>query len=817
MLFGLGRVFTLRKIVIIGAGIVGCSLADELTERGETDVTVIEQGPMPAPGGSTSHAPGLVQKVTANKTLALMADQTINKLLSVQHEEGPGFYQVGSLEVATTQERLTELHRRVSWLKSYGFEAEVVSPERAAQLHPVLDPTKILGAIYCPTDGLAKAVRAVQGLQRIAESRGAVFKDRHEVIAIESENGKVTGVTTDKGFFPADIVISAAGIWGPKVGRMFGMTKAFQPLAHQLAWTEDIPSLADQTEEITIPIMRHQGADLYYRQKFKGMGIGSYLHRALPVESEEILPFDQAPIMPSQLPFTQPEWEPVMGLSAEIMPELGKAKVTEGMNGMFSFTVDTFPLMGEWKGLKGFWVAEAVWVTHSVGVARATAEWIIDGHPKLPVHECDVNRFEPHQLGPTHIQMRGAQNYIEVYDIIHPLQPMEKPRPIRTTGYYHRHQELGGYFLEASGYERAQWFEANKDLVAKYPTPKRDEWSAKYWSPIVGAEAQYVSENVGIFDITPLKRIEVKGKGALEFLMEQTTGKLDKAPGSVTYCLMLTDQAGILSDITVTRLGENHFVIGANGAVDVARLEMVAPDNVHVSDITSGTVALGLFGPHARKVVQKLTRDDVSHEALGYFKAKQTYLDQVPVTLWRLSYVGESGYEIYTTADFALKLWDTLMDAGKEFGIIAAGRGAYNAMRLEKGYRSYGTDMTSEHNPHEAGLAFAVRKGGGYKGAEAFEALDPTKITRKLVTLIFDNPEQVTLGKEAVFFQGKPIGYTTSANFGHRIGKPLAYAWLPIEASTLGTKVEVQYFDKFYPAVVSEDVQFDAGMTRLKS
>jgi heterotetrameric sarcosine oxidase gamma subunit len=299
--------------------------------------------------------------------------------------------------------------------------------------------------------------------------------------------------------------------------------------------------------------------------------------------------------------------------------------------------------------------------------------------------------------------------------------------------------------------------------------------------------------------------------------MEQTTGKLDKAPGSVTYCLMLTDQAGILSDITVTRLGENHFVIGANGAVDVARLEMVAPDNVHVSDITSGTVALGLFGPHARKVVQKLTRDDVSHEALGYFKAKQTYLDQVPVTLWRLSYVGESGYEIYTTADFALKLWDTLMDAGKEFGIIAAGRGAYNAMRLEKGYRSYGTDMTSEHNPHEAGLAFAVRKGGGYKGAEAFEALDPTKITRKLVTLIFDNPEQVTLGKEAVFFQGKPIGYTTSANFGHRIGKPLAYAWLPIEASTLGTKVEVQYFDKFYPAVVSEDVQFDAGMTRLKS
>ena len=807
----------MTKVVIIGGGIVGCSLADELTERGLTDVTVIEQGPMPAPGGSTSHAPGLVQKVTGNKTLAIMADQTINKLLTVHTEDGPGFYQVGSLEIATTPERLKELHRRTAWIRSYGFEAEVISPERAAELHPVLDPNAILGAIYCPTDGLAKSVRAVAGLQKLAESRGAVFKDRHEVIAIEHEDGKVTGVTTDQGFFPADIVVSCAGIWGPKVGRLFGMTKAFQPLAHQLAWTEDIASLADQTEEVTIPIMRHQGEDLYYRQRFNGMGIGSYLHRPLPVESEEILPFDQAEVMPSQLPFTPPEWEGVMELSGKVMPELKTAKIVDGMNGMFSFTVDTFPLMGEWKGLKGFWVAEAVWVTHSVGVARATAEWIIDGHPSLPVHECDVNRFEPHQLGPNHIAMRGAQNYVEVYDVIHPLQPMEKPRPLRTTGFYHRQQELGGFFLEASGYERPHWYEANKDLVAKYPSPDRDEWTSRYWSPIIGAEAQYVRDNVGLFDITALKRIEVRGKGALEFLMHQTTGKLDKAPGSVTYCLMLTDKAGILSDVTVTRLSENHFVIGANSAVDVARLEMVAPDTVFVKDITAGTVGVGLFGPHARKVVEKLTKQDVSNEAFGYFKAKQLYLDQVPATLWRLSYVGELGYEIYTDADMALKLWDTLMQAGEEFGIIAAGRGAFNSMRLEKGYRSYGTDMTSEHNPHEAGLAFAVRKGGGYKGAEAFEALDAAKITRKLVCVVMDKPEYVLLGKEPVSVGGKPVGYVTSSYFGHSIGKQIAYVWLPIEASTLGTAVEIQYFDQMYSGVVSDDPQFDPAMTRLKS
>ena len=807
----------MKKIVIIGGGIVGCSLADELTERGWTDVTVLEQGPMPAPGGSTSHAPGLVQKVTGNKTLAAMADQTINKLLSIEHEDGPGFYQVGSLEIATTPERLKELHRRTAWLHAYGYEAEVISPERAGELHPVLDPTKILGAIYCPTDGIAKAVRSVQALQRIAESRGAIFKDRTEVISIEQEAGQVTGVMTDQGFFPAEIVVSCAGIWGPKVGRMFGMAKAFQPLAHQLAWTEDIPSLADQTEEITIPIMRHQGEDLYFRQRFNGMGIGSYLHRPLTVESEEILPFDKAEIMPSQMTFTAPEWEPVQDIAGTVLPELKDAKIVEGMNGMFSFTVDTFPLMGEWNGLKGFWVAEAVWVTQSVGVARATAEWIIDGHPKLAVHECDVNRFEPHQLGPNHIKMRGAQNYVEVYDIIHPLQPMEKPRPLRTTGFYHRQQELGGYFLEASGYERPQWYEANKDLVAKYPTPARDEWSARYWSPIIGAEAQYVRENVGLFDITALKRIEVTGKGSMEFLMEQTTGKLDKAPGSVTYCLMLTKDAGILSDVTVTRLAETHFMIGANSAIDVARLKSAAPDTVHIKDVTSGTVGLGLFGPHARKVVEKLTDVDVSNEAFGYFKAKSLYLDQVPATLWRLSYVGELGYEIYTDADMALKLWDTLMEAGKEFGIIPAGRGAFNSMRLEKGYRSYGTDMTSEHNPHEAGLAFSVRKGGGYIGADAFEALDPAAITKKLVCLVFENPEHVVMGKEPVFVNGVPVGYTTSSYFGHSIGKQIAYAWLPIDHTTLGTQVTVKYFDSMYPAAVSDDPQFDPSMSRLRS
>lgn len=807
----------MAKVVIIGAGIVGCALADELTERGWTDVTVLEQGPLWAPGGSTSHAPGLVFQTNGSKTLANFATYTVEKLMSLDLNGEPCFLQVGSIEVATTPERLAELHRRAGLATSWGIPAEIITPEAAAKLHPVLDPNSILGALHVPTDGLAKALRADEAMGRRAISRGAKFLERHEVLDIKKENGKVTGVVTNQGDFAADVVIACAGIWGPKVGDMIGMPTALQPLAHQLAWTEDIDSLSDQEEECTIPLLRNQDHDLYYRQRGKGLGVGWYGHRPLPVKAKDIVPFDKAATMPSMLEFTAPEWVGAMEHSSEILPELKTAKITSGMNGLFSFTVDGNPLMGEWSGLKGFWVAEAVWVTHSAGVARAIAEWLVDGQPSITVHDCDVNRFEKHQIGPEHIQMRGEQNYIEVYDILHPLQPMEAPRPLRTTGFYQRQQELGGVFLEASGFERPQWYEANKNLLASYSVPTRNEWASRYWSPICGAEALHVREKVGVFDLSSLKRLEVVGKGSQEFLMKMTTGNLDKPTGSITYCLMLAETGGILSDITVTKLAENHFVIGANGNVDLVRLQNYAPDTVQVRDITSGTAVLGVFGPNARKLLQTLCDDDLSNDSIKYFKAKQTYLGQVPVTLWRLSYVGELGFEVYVEADMALKLWDTIWQAGKDFELIAAGRGAFNSMRLEKGYRSFGADMTTEHNPYEAGLGFAVRKTGGFIGAQAISKINPEKLSKKLVCLKIHNNEDVVMGKEPVLVNNEPVGYTTSAYFGHSVGHPIAYAWLPIALTSKGTKVSIAYFDKLVSAEVTADPLFDPEMTRLKA
>lgn len=807
----------MSKVVIIGAGIVGCALADELTERGWNDVTVLEQGPLWAAGGSTSHAPGLVFQTNGSKTLANFATYTVKKLMSLDLDGEPCFLQVGSIEVATTPERLADLHRRAGLATSWGIPAEIISPEAAAKLHPVLEASSILGALHVPTDGLAKSLRADEAMGKRAIARGAKFLERHEVIDITKENGKVTGVLTSQGNFAADVVIACAGIWGPKVGEMIGMPTALQPLAHQLAWTEDIDSLSDQEEECTIPLLRNQDHDLYYRQRGKGLGVGWYGHRPISVAAKDILPFDKAATMPSMLEFTAPEWVGAMEHSSEILPELKTAKISSGMNGLFSFTVDGNPLMGEWQGLKGFWVAEAVWVTHSAGVARALAEWIIDGQPSITVHDCDVNRFEKHQIGPDHIQMRGEQNYIEVYDILHPLQPMQAPRPLRTTGFYQRQQELGGVFFEAAGFERPQWYEANKDLLTKYPVPARNDWASQFWSPICGAEALHVREKVGIFDLSSLKRLEVVGKGSQEFLMKMTTGNLAKPVGSITYCLMLAETGGILSDITVTKLSENHFVIGANGNVDLVRLQNFAPDTVKVRDITGGTAVLGVFGPNSRKLLQAICKDDLSNDSIKYFKAKQTYLGQVPVTLWRLSYVGELGFEVYVEADMALKLWDTIWQADKDLELIAAGRGAFNSMRLEKGYRSFGADMTTEHNPYEAGLAFAIRKTGGFIGETALAKIDPEKLDKKLVCLKIHSNEEVVMGKEPVLVNNEPVGYVTSAYFGHSVGHPIAYAWLPIQYALKGFNVSIAYFDKLVSAEVASDPLFDAEMTRLKS
>ncbi|WP_326640372.1 hypothetical protein OG884_36065 [Streptosporangium sp. NBC_01755] len=341
------------------------------------------------------------------------------------------------------------------------------------------------------------------------------------------------------------------------------MALPLTPLAHQLAWTGPLPALSGQSAEAVRPILRHQDADLYYRERFERLGIGYYGHRPMPITPEEILPVADAEVMPSVLPFTGDDFAPAWAETRALLPAAEQATLEEGVNGLFSFTTDNMPLLGESREVRGFWVAEAVWVTHSAGVGRAMAEWLADGHcSSFDLHECDVNRFEAHQLAPEYVRTRDCQNFVEVYDIIHPLQPAEKLRPLRTSPFHARQRELGGYFLEAGGWERPQWYDANAPLLEDRDIPRPNDWAARYWSPIVGAEAQASREAVALYDMSALKRIEVAGWGAAVFLQRICTGDVDKSVGSVTYCLLLDHDGGIRSDITVARLGRDLFQVG---------------------------------------------------------------------------------------------------------------------------------------------------------------------------------------------------------------------------------------------------------------
>ncbi|MGW1005314.1 GcvT family protein [Streptomyces sp. NPDC002520] len=832
------------RVVVIGAGIVGCSLADELTARGWTDVTVLEQGPLPAPGGSTSHAPGLVFRTSPSKTLTAFARYTVEKFCSLEVDGVSCFEQVGGLELATTPERLADLHRRAGYAAAWGISGEIVSAARCKELWPLLDESVVLGGFHTPGDGLARALLASRAQMDRATARGARFLDRHTVTGIEQEGGRVTGVVTDRGTFPADHVVSAAGFWGPVIGRMAGIGVPLQPLAHQYARTRPLPELSGATAEATRPILRHQDRDLYFREHADRIGIGSYAHRPLPVDPFAVPAYEAARAenmeMPSSYPFTEEDWEPSWEECRRLLPALRGTGIETGFNGVFSFTPDGMPVLGETRQLRGFWLAEAVWVTHSAGVAKAVAEWMVDGRPSIDVHECDLTRFEEAQRSPSYVRERGSQQFVEVYDVLHPLQPMERPRPLRVSPFYARQQELGAFFLEGGGWERPHWYEANADLVDTDTdtVPERDAWSARYWSPIAAAEAKATREKVALYDMTPLRRLEVTGPGALAFLDRMTSNNLRKKPGAVTYTLLLDTSGGVRSDLTVARLAPDRFQVGANSPTDLDWLLRHAPaggpsrsseaesGGVQIRDITSGTCCIGVWGPLARDLVRPLTRDDFSHEGFGYFRAKRTHLGHVPVTAMRLSYVGELGWELYTTADLGLRLWDTLWEAGRDLGVIAAGRSAFNSLRLEKGYRAWGVDMTDEHTPSEAGLGFAVRMDKeDFVGREALRALPEP--SRRLTPLLLDDPSAVVLGKEPVYAPtldvdraggapiGGPAGYVTSASYGYTLGRCVAYAWLPAGLAT-GTGVHIEYFGEKVPATVADEPLFDPEMTRIR-
>jgi glycine cleavage system aminomethyltransferase T/glycine/D-amino acid oxidase-like deaminating enzyme len=824
-----------RRVVIIGAGIVGANLADELISRGWTNITVVEQGPLDMPGGSTSHAPGLVFQTNPSKTMTLFAQYTVEKLLSLEKDGQSCFNQVGGLEIATTPARLEELKRKRGYASSWGIEARLISAKECLEIHPHLNEDLVLGGLHIPSDGLALAARAVQLLIARTREAGVRYLGSTPVTGIEQAHGHVTGVVTPDGTVPADIVVSCAGFWGVEVGAMVNLAIPLLPLAHQYVKTTAVPALAacnPPPNGASMPILRYQDQDLYYREHGTQYGIGYYGHRPMPVVAAT-LGITSKDVneqqMPSRLDFTPQDFEPAWKLSQELLPVLQQTEIADGFNGVFSFTPDGGPLIGQSPRLDGFYVAEAVWVTHSSGVARAVAEILTTGRSKIDLAECELSRFEQVQLTPTYVSETAQQNFVEIYDILHPLQPRESPRNLRISPFYTRQRELGAVFLEVGAWERPYWYEANAELIKHLPVEwrpiERDPWSARYYSPIAAVEAWKTRTAVAMFDMTPLRRLEVSGPGAVDLLQRLSTGDVSKKPGAVTYTLLLDHSGGIRSDVTVARLEDEIFQLGVNGPVDLVYLDREArrqcqifPNRwVQVRDVTGGTCCIGLWGPLARDVIRAVSTDDFTNKGLRYFRVKKAIIAGIPVTTMRLSYVGELGWEIYTSAENGQRLWDALWQAGQPYGVVAAGRHAFNALRLEKGYRAWGIDMTTEHDPYEAGVSFAVKQGKqGYVGQAALEGRSEKMAARRLRCLQVNDGRSVVLGKEPVFYDSRPVGYITSAAFSYTIGKPIAYAYLPSKVVE-GEVVEIEYFGRRIQATVVAEPLYDPQMSRLKT
>ncbi|WP_339226627.1 FAD-dependent oxidoreductase [Oceanobacillus sp. FSL K6-2867] len=797
-----------KKIVIIGAGVVGCSTAYYLNKMGQQDITVIEQGPLFETGGSTSHAPGLVAQLNSSKLLTELASQTVEAFTKLSDKEQPSYYPVGSLELANTQERLDELKRKAGLGKSWGMEAQILSPEESKEKCSFINPDAILGSLHVPTDGIAKPLRAINIMTDFSKSCGTNFHGNTEVTGINVVDGQVKAVETSIGNFEADLVICCAGFWGPRIGEMVGHTIPLQPIAHQYIFSNDLLELAGESEEVTAPIIRDSDNAMYYRQLFNSVGIGSYQHETLPVEVDEIARFGETKEMPSIKPFT-PEhfygkpWQDAQNL----VPGLKQAGVKRGINGIFSFTPDGMPILGESEKVRGFWTAEAVWVTHSAGVGKQMAEWIVNGAPTLDLELCDMNRFESYALSPAYYKKRSLETYEKVYAIHHPFMPPETSRNMRVSPYYARQTTLGAYFNEKSGWEQAQWYDANQSLVADYEDTilQRHGWAAQYWSPIVEAEQLHARQYAGLFDVTSTKnRLEISGEGAIDFLQSLTTSNIDVPVGQVISTLMLHELAGVKDEIKIIRTGNSKFFVLCTGAVEAnwIKKHLSATDHVFIQDVTAGTCGLSVVGAKSVEIMKSVDPHTFNRINWEIGQAKEVFVKNVPVLALYDSYAGIEGWEFFTTLDLGLQLWDVIMESGSPNKLIAAGDRALEGLRLESHSLRYGADYWSEHDPYEVGIEQLVDLNKSYFiGKESL--LNRKKRGPKLVLkkLVLDNPSIVMTGHEPVLHESKAVGFVTSAGYDYSKGRGILYAFLNPDINDK-TQLSIEYFGQPYTASV---------------
>lgn len=811
--------------VVIGAGIVGNCLAYHLAELGWTDIVQIDKGALPNPGGSTGHASNFLFPVDHSREFADITADSIR-----QYKELGVFTESGGYEVARTEERMEELRRRMSSAKAWGIPAEIVGPDHVAERVPFLDKDVIIGAAWFPTVGVVDSLRAGTMLRERAIEKGALtVVPNVEVTGMQVENGAIKAVETTAGTIEAPTVVIACGVWSPKLARMAGAYIPLSPAVHQMISVGPCPQLAEKPGEISFPIVRDMDTLCYERQHGSDMEVGSYAHRAILWDPEDIPTIEQAKLSPTELPFTQEDFDPQLEQAYELMPELLGAEGAEiryAINGLLSLTPDGFPILGETPEVKGLWSAAAVWIKEGPGTARAVAEWMTHGNPEIDLGHSDVARFYPHQKTRGHVKARTGEAFIKTYGIVHPSEQYLSGRNVRLAPMHASQKELGAVFFEAAGWERPQWYESNAPLVEKFGDacmPREHEWDSRWWSPIINAEHLQMRETAGLVDLTAFAIFDIVGPKALEAVQRIIVAQANVRIGRVIYTPVLDSRGGFRSDLTVMRLAHDRFRVVTGGAHGMADLKwfadrMPADGGAVCVDVTSSFTTIGLWGPNAREILSSVTKADVSHEGFPFGSCRDIELDNLSVLASRISYVGEYGWELYAPIEYGAAVWAKLLEAGQDKGLVPVGIGVYGTTgRIEKGYRAYGFELDSERRLTEVGMQRPKVKDQDFEGKEAIVAQAAEAPKTVLCSLTVEDHTSRS-GVKRYMLGGEPIlrrdgsiltdghghhPYVTTAGSAPSLGKHVLMAFLPPEEAVIGNELAVSYMEELYPVVVA--------------
>jgi glycine cleavage system aminomethyltransferase T/glycine/D-amino acid oxidase-like deaminating enzyme len=835
----MSRLPTSARAVVIGAGIVGNSLACHLARQGWSEIVQLDKGPLPNPGGSTGHASNFIFPVDHSREMTALTLDSVR-----QYREMDVFSECGGIEVARTEERMEELRRRMASAKAWGVEGvRLVTPAEVKELVPFIDESVIVGGFYSEGVGVADSLRAGTLMREEAQGSGALtVVPNVEVTGIDVEGGRVRRVRTTDGDVEAETVVIACGVWSPLLARMAGATIPLTPAIHQMIDIGPVPRFEATSRAIEFPIVRDMDTNMYERQDGTGLEIGSYAHRPILHDPSEIPSIEEAAQSPTEFPFTEDDFALQMEQALELMPEIvgdESVGIKYAINGLLSLTPDTLPLLGETPEVGGLWSAAAVWVKEGPGVGRAVAEWMTHGESEIDLQSSDIARFYDCQKTVAHVRARASEAFNKTYGIVHPSEQWASDRDVRLPPFHVRQKELGAVFFETAGWERPHWYESNAGLVEEYGLNGRDaEWDARWWSPIINAEHLAMRDRAAIFDLSAFCIFDVAGPGALATVQAVAMRQMDVPIGRVVYTPLLVPGGGFRSDLTIMRLGDERFRFVTGGLHGMADLKWVADhavDGATVTDVTSAWTTLGLWGPRARDILASLTGADVSNEGFPFARCRDIEVGPVRVLASRISYVGDLGWELHVPIEQGARLWDAVWAAGEPHGIIPAGIGVYGTTgRIEKGYRAFGFELDAEYDVVEADMAWGKVKEQDFVGKEAHvrhRESDPAAI---MCTLTVDDHTSAAgvarymLGREPIVTRdGAPLvdakgrrSFVTTAGSAPSVGKYILMGYLPPEHAVEGGELAVEYMNERYPvtvAVVGSRSIFDPENTRIRS